>query len=40
MALEEKLFQKSTNKKQELTMMAMFVYGSKRNEQFPIEDLP
>ena len=32
---EEKLFQKSTNKKQELPMMAMFVNGSKRNEQFP-----
>jgi hypothetical protein len=31
----EKLFQKSTNKKQELPMMAMFVNGSKRNEQFP-----
>ena len=35
MASEEKLFQKSTNKKQELPMMAMFVNGSKRNEQFP-----
>ena len=32
---EEKLFQKSTNKKQELPMTAMFVNGSKRNEQFP-----
>ena len=32
-ASEEKLFQKSTNKKQELPMMAMFVNGSKRNEQ-------
>ena len=32
---EEKLFQKSTNKKQELPMMAMFVNGSKWNEQFP-----
>ena len=32
---EEKLFQKSTNQKQELPMMAMFVNGSKRNEQFP-----
>ena len=32
---EEKLFQKSTNKKQELPMMAMFVNGSKGNEQFP-----
>ena len=36
---EEKVFQKSTNKKQELPMTAMFVNGSKRNEQFP-EDLP
>ena len=34
-ASEEKLFQKSTNKKQELSMMAMFVNGSKQNEQFP-----
>ena len=34
-ASEEKLFQKSTNKKQELPRMAMFVNGSKRNEQFP-----
>ena len=32
---EEKLFQKSTNKKQELPMTAMFVNGSKRNEKFP-----
>ena len=32
---EEKLFQKLTNKKQELPMTAMFVNGSKRNEQFP-----
>jgi hypothetical protein len=32
---EEKLFYKSTNKKQELPMMGMFVNGSKRNEQFP-----
>ena len=32
---EEKLFQKSTNKKQELPMTAMCVNGSKRNEQFP-----
>ena len=32
---EEKLFQKSNNKKQELSMTAMFVNGSKRNEQFP-----
>ena len=31
----EKLFQKSTNKKQELPMTAMFVNGSKRNQQFP-----
>ena len=30
---EEKLFQKSTNQKQELPIMAMFVYASKRNEQ-------
>jgi hypothetical protein len=30
-----KWFQKSTNKKQELPMMAMFVNGSKWNEQFP-----
>jgi hypothetical protein len=34
-ASEEKLFQKSTNNKKELPMMAMFVNGSKRNEQFP-----
>ena len=34
-ASEEKLLQKSTNKKQELPMMAMFVNGSKQNEQFP-----
>ena len=32
---EEKLFQKSNNKKQELPMMAMFVNESKRNQQFP-----
>ena len=33
---EERLFQKSTNKKQKLPMTAMFVNdGSKRNEQFP-----
>ena len=32
---EEKLFQKSNNKKQELSMTAMFVIASKRNEQFP-----
>ena len=32
---EEKLFQKSNNKKQELSTTAMFVNGSKRNEQFP-----
>ena len=31
---EEKLFQKSTNKKQELPVTAMFVNGSKQNEQF------
>ena len=31
---EEKLFQKSTNKKQEMPMTAKFVNGSKRNEQF------
>ena len=30
---EEKLFQKSTNKKQELPTTAMFVNGSGRNEQ-------
>ena len=30
-----KLFQKSTNKKQELPTTAMFVNGSQRNEQFP-----
>ena len=32
---EEKIFQKSTNQKQELPMTAMFVNGSKRNKQFP-----
>jgi hypothetical protein len=32
---EEKLFWKSTNKKQELSMTAMFVNGSKQNESFP-----
>ena len=32
---EGKLFQKSTNKKQELPMTAIFVNESKRNEQFP-----
>ena len=32
---DEKLFQKSTNKKQELPMTAIFVNGLKRNEQFP-----
>ena len=32
---EEKRFQKLTNKKQELPITAMFVNGSKRNEQFP-----
>ena len=31
----KKLFQKSTNQKQELPMTDMFVNGSKRNEQFP-----
>ena len=31
---EEKLFQKSTNQKQELPIAAMFVNRSKRNEQF------
>jgi hypothetical protein len=31
---EEKPFQKSNNKKQELPMTAMFVNGSKRNEQY------
>jgi hypothetical protein len=30
-----KRFQKSTNKKQELPTTAMFVNGSKQNEQFP-----
>ena len=30
---EEKLFQKSTNQKQELPVVAIFVNGSKRNEQ-------
>jgi hypothetical protein len=35
-ASEEKLFQKSTNKKQELPMMAMFVNGSKQNEDWSI----
>ena len=34
-ASEENLDQKSTNKKQELSTTAMFVNGSKRNEQFP-----
>jgi hypothetical protein len=34
-ASEEKLFYKSTNKKKELPMTAMFVNGSKRNEKFP-----
>jgi hypothetical protein len=29
------LIQKSTNLKQELPVAAMFVNGSKRNEQFP-----
>ena len=36
---EEKLFQKSTNKKQELPMAVMFVNGSKRMS-ISIEDLP
>ena len=31
---EEKIFQKSTNQKQALPMVAMFVYRSKRNEQY------
>ena len=31
--LEEKIFQKSTNQKQELSVAAMFVNGSGRNEQ-------
>ena len=30
---EEKIFQKSTNQKQELSVVAMFVNGSGRNEQ-------
>jgi hypothetical protein len=30
---EEKIFKKSTNQKQELSVVAMFVYGSGRNEQ-------
>ena len=30
---EEKIFQKSSNQKQELSMMAIFVNGSGRNEQ-------
>ena len=30
---EEKIFQKSTNQKQELPVVAMFVNGSQRNEQ-------
>ena len=32
-AVSEKIFQKSTNLKQELPVVAMFVNGSKRNEQ-------
>ena len=32
-ASEEKIFQKSTNQKQELSVVAMFVNGSGRNEQ-------
>ena len=31
----EEDFQKSTNQKQALPMAAMFVYGSKRNEDLP-----
>ena len=31
---EEKIFQKSTNQKQELPVVAMFVNGSGRNEQY------
>ena len=31
--LEEKIFYKTTNKKQELSVVAMFDYGSGRNEQ-------
>ena len=30
---QEKIFQKSTNQKQEFSMVAMFVNGSRRNEQ-------
>ena len=30
---EEKIFQKLTKQKQELSMAAMFVYGSRRNQQ-------
>ena len=30
---EEKIFQKSTNQKQELTVAAMFIHGSGQNEQ-------
>jgi hypothetical protein len=37
-ASEEKLFQKLTNKKPELPILAMFVNGSKRNAQ-PTEPL-
>ena len=36
---EEKIFQKSTNQKQELSVVAMFVNGSGRNEQSQ-EDFP
>ena len=37
---EEKIFQKSTNQKQELSVAAMFVNGLGRNEQIFTEDLP
>ena len=37
-AVSEKIFQKSTNQKQELSVVAMFVNGSGRNEQ-SIEDM-
>jgi hypothetical protein len=36
---EEKIFKKSTNQKQELSVAAMFVNGSGRNEQSLQEDL-
>jgi hypothetical protein len=32
-AVSEKIFKKSTNQKQELSVAAMFVNGSGRNEQ-------